>query len=304
MKSRIGGSGLALLALLLTGCASTSKDFPPAGEEYGELYDGKSKVAYATEFPVGSFTEAETRGDRAARAGDLDLALYHYIQALNLKRGHADTLFKIGSIHRIRNNDRLSALAFQMTLNANSGHTAALEGLGLLLLDARRYHEAQETLEKVIRQEPTRWAAHSGLGILADLEGNFSEAAEHYRKAQQLNPNSATVANNLAYSLYLDGRIDEAIESLRGALNLDENFERAWMNLGLMQARKGNYQEALVAFKQVMDEPEAYNNIGYICLLEGRNEDAERFLRKAIEQSPTYFVAATENLKRITSTGL
>ncbi len=294
-------TGVAVLALVLTGCASVPDQAPTARGQYEELYDGKSKVAYATEFPVLSFAEAEKRADQAARAGDLDLALYHYVQALELNPGHANTLFKVGSIHRIRNNDRLSALAFQMALNSEPKHTAAQEGLGLLLLDARQYAEAKEALQAVVRQDRNRWAAYNGLGVLADLDGVYSAAAEYYRKAQKLNPNSAMLANNLAYSLYLGGEVDAAIDMLQHALNLDEHFERAWMNLGLMHTRKGNYQEALAAFKHVMEEPKAYNNIGYICLLEGRKDDAEKFLRKALEQSPTFFVAASENLKRVTA---
>ena len=48
----------------------------------GELYAGQPPVVHATEFPVESAAEGVARGDKAWRAGKLDLAVYLYVQSL------------------------------------------------------------------------------------------------------------------------------------------------------------------------------------------------------------------------------
>ncbi|MOA45434.1 hypothetical protein D3C78_1678300 [compost metagenome] len=61
----------------------------------------------------------------------------------------------------------------------------------------------------------------------------------------------------------------------------------------------GQYEEALSAFEQVEARAEASNDVGYICLIEGKLEDAERFFRSAIDQSPAHYEVASQNLKRV-----
>jgi Flp pilus assembly protein TadD len=71
------------------------------------------------------------------------------------------------------------------------------------------------------------------------------------------------------------------------------------MNLGLLYTRREKYSDAYNSFRRVLDEAEAINNMGYICLMEGHYDIAERLFQAAIEKSPSYFVAANENLKTV-----
>jgi len=72
-----------------------------------------------------------------------------------------------------------------------------------------------------------------------------------------------------------------------------------WRNYGLLLARTGRYEEALSAFEQVEGRAEASNDVGYICLIEGKLDVAEQFFRSAIDQSPAHFEMAWENLRRV-----
>jgi len=67
----------------------------------------------------------------------------------------------------------------------------------------------------------------------------------------------------------------------------------------LLLARQGRYEEALSAFEQVESRAEANNDVGYVCLIEGQLDQAELFLRNAIEESPAYYDSAWDNLKRV-----
>ncbi|MNE68234.1 Tetratricopeptide repeat protein [compost metagenome] len=61
----------------------------------------------------------------------------------------------------------------------------------------------------------------------------------------------------------------------------------------------GRYEEAISAFEQVEKRAEASNDVGYICLVEGKLEEAEQFFRSAIEQSPAHYETAWDNLNRV-----
>jgi tetratricopeptide (TPR) repeat protein len=60
----------------------------------------------------------------------------------------------------------------------------------------------------------------------------------------------------------------------------------------------GKYGEALELFKKSGNEAEAYNNLGYIYLLEGKNKEAIVAFEKALDLSPGFYVKAYENLNR------
>lgn len=287
----------ALLAVVLAGCATTQPN--SVKPDYQEsLYEGRSTVTFATQLPVASPEEGELRGDNALRDGDQDRALFEYIRVLELEDKNPRVLFKIGQIHVGRNNTRAAEIAFRWALALDESHVAAHEALGLILLNKREYEPAKQHLSRAVELGQQLWRAHNGLGIIADLENDHRKASAHYEAALAVLPRSPMLLNNLGYSRYLGGDWDGALEVFGRALSYDRGFERAWRNLGLLYARKGDHQRALEAFERVMAPAAAYNNLGYICMNDGKHELAESYFRQAIRTSPTYYVAAQENLNR------
>ncbi|MGD2113163.1 MAG: tetratricopeptide repeat protein [Gammaproteobacteria bacterium] len=292
------------LILALAGCATNpGRNTEDAG--YSELYNGEMKVAHAAGQQETTRDEAVARGDQALADGDMDRAMYEYVHALEISDGDAETLNKIGAIHTRLGNLRLAARAYTLSLKLEPENAAALEGVGLLLLRERRYEDARRHLAAALEKDPHRWQSHNGLGMLADLEGEHAQAAEHYSRALEIPPGSeqlpdtALLLNNLGYSLYLNGDWQGAQQHFRRALDYRPDFTRAWQNLGLVHTRKGEYDLAMEAFRHVMDKPEAYNNIGFVCMINRQYEQAEYFFRQAIQLSPTYYVKAHENLERL-----
>ncbi len=278
----------------LAACASSPRDNEP--DIYGMLYDGESTAAYATAFPVDSPEEAYRNGDLSARAGDFDRALFEYIRGLRLEEEPvADPLFRIGSIHHQRGNHQLAEMAYAWALEVDPDNGAAGTGLGTLLLEARQYEAAEKQLRSVVRAGNATWRTHNALGILMDLRGRFEAAGRHYRLALETSPQSYVVLNNLGYSRYLAGDREGAHDALASALRVNSHYELAWRNLGLVHARDGNYDEALDAVARSGTRAEAYNDIGYLSMLNGQYADAEYFFREAMRLSPTYYVTASEN---------
>ncbi len=140
--------------------------------------------------------------------------------------------------------------------------------------------------------------AYNGLGMLADLAGEFDRAIAFYRVADAIRPGSAVTQNNLGYSYYLAGDLAAAEEHFRRTIHLDPEFERGWRNLALVLSHRQQYEEAVRALSHVGDKSEAYNILGYLCMMQGMHDDARRFLEKAISLSPVYYEMAYQNLER------
>lgn len=284
-----------LMSTILAGCASA----PPAkmGDEFGVFYEGESEATYATAFPVGSPEEAYQNGDAAAQSGDYDRALFEYIRGLRLaEEPSTDTLYKIGSIHHSRENNRLADLAYRWVLGIESDHLGAGTGLGLVLLQGRQYEAAKLQLDAVVAgDERAPWRAYNALGILADMDGNAAQAETYYQEALSGNPGSPLVLNNLGYSRYLAGDWPGAQMALQDALRANGNYELAWRNLGLVHARQKNYAFALEALRRTGEESEAYNDVGFVSMLEGDYTQALSFFDRAMRLSPVYYVTANEN---------
>jgi tetratricopeptide (TPR) repeat protein len=58
------------------------------------------------------------------------------------------------------------------------------------------------------------------------------------------------------------------------------------------------YDDAVSAFTQVEGLPEAYNDIGFICMLNGKHEISEAFFKRAIKLAPRYYELANNNLQK------
>lgn len=84
-------------------------------------------------------------------------------------------------------------------------------------------------------------------------------------------------------------------------MQADSQYSSAWLNKGLVYARERNDKAALEFLKHVEDEADAYNDIGYIYMLEGHHDIAQDYFERAISTSPSYHELARQNLKRLSA---
>ncbi|QTP54478.1 tetratricopeptide repeat protein [Billgrantia sulfidoxydans] len=287
------------LALLLGGCASNAQR-QSGSDPYASLGDGGSSVEYSTAFPVASPEEAYRNGAAALRGNDVDRALFEYLRGLRMEKSpKADPLYRIGIIHHGRGNHDLAEKAYRWAMEIDGSHMGARTALGIVLLEQRDYDNAEQQLQPLASRPDVPWQAHNALGVIADIRGDFERARRHYEKALEASPSTPLVLNNLGYSRYLAGDWEGARLSLRRAVSANPRYELAWRNLGLVYAREGDFETAIEAVARNGDRAKAYNDIGYISMLEGRYEDAMGFFDEAMRLSPAYYVTASENARNL-----
>ncbi|MBY5980661.1 tetratricopeptide repeat protein [Ferrimonas balearica] len=263
----------------------------------------------------------------AQRMGQYNTALKAYLELLDAQPDNLEYLYQIGQIQAQLGKNDHAITAFQDVLKVQPDHLPAMTSLALLHMARGDNGQARTYLDKAIRLDQKRlyaedtsiqvqlgesgtqpWhaldersplKAYQALGILRDLDADFDGAQALYRLVLTLQPSNAKALNNLGYSYYLAGDLIRAETYLRRATQRQPEFLRAWTNLGLVYVRQGQSERAFQAFRRVMPEADAYNDIGYFVMLEGQLKEAERLFIKAIDASPIYFATAQDNLRAV-----
>ncbi|MCV6612176.1 MAG: tetratricopeptide repeat protein [Amphritea sp.] len=305
-QARLLYSALWLSAcLILSGCAANDT-VDTQSQAQDEFYEGKSILSFVTEQQAKTPEQAIRNGELAQSGGDLDRALFNYIHAYELDSTNTTALIRIGDIHYQRNNFSTSYQAYQRALSIDENSALAHKGTGLILLHRKAYKMARESLitaAELLRQQQEFGApiveSYIALGIINDILSDHDQALDYYQKADQLMPRNPKLQTNLGYSYYMQERWSEAEAAFNRALNADSQYKPAWKNLGLTYARQGRYGDALTALEQAMSTSEAYNDIGYICMITRRYQTAAFFFRKAIRSNPQYYELAQQNLLRV-----
>ncbi|QFU22947.1 tetratricopeptide repeat protein [Shewanella eurypsychrophilus] len=311
------------ILLLVQGCSSTQDDeqlaidnTPPSRQD---LYDGNTVVSVAAANPPKDEADALARAKREEKTGNLDQALYLYVQAIDFNDQNAQTLYNIARIHSIKGNIQLAYLTYNEALVIDPKMMMSHAGLGLINMDKRQHSQARVHLGEAIKLDQIRLGKegntlmsnqlypldktspvriYNALAILEDMNNDHNMAREYYQLALQREPRSALITTNLGYSYYLTGNFTLAEKYLKRAIKEDPSFDRGWTNLGLVYVRKGLYARALTTFEHSMEPADALNDLGYFLMLEGQYSQAIELFQRAIDSSPSYFEQAQKNLKR------
>jgi len=243
--------------------------------------------------------EAKLKAQNALSAGDMDAALYYYVKALDHDAKDLVALNAIGGIHSKRGNNELAILAYRMVLENEVDNLDGQIGLGLSLIRTNKYYEARFTLLRALRHNPKRPQIYNGLGVIADIQHIFSEARWFYAQALTMAPDSPITRTNIAYSFFLSNEWDKSEKVYQKVLRQHPKHAQASLNYGLLLARKGNIFDALTQFEHVLDKPQAYNELGYILMLDRKYTVAEQLFQKAISASPSYFEKAYKNMEQL-----
>jgi len=281
--SRARCSALLVAALLsgLSGCASVPS--PPANGVDVALTGGMTDPAEIV----------DTASQRQAR-GDYQGALVLYLEAAKVSPD-SDVWLNIGIVQSKLGLNGKALAAYERAVEIDPTNAKAYEGAGLIYLDAEAQDTAQQMLRRAVDIDGSLWRAHNGLGVIADLEGRYEDAIEQYEMGLAVRPDSAMLRSNIGYSRYLSGDLGGAESDFIEAISLDRRYTTAWKNLGLVYARTGRYRDALELLQATSDKSTAYNDVGYIAMLNEDFELAETFFDEAIRLSPRYYASAVRN---------
>jgi tetratricopeptide (TPR) repeat protein len=154
-----------------------------------------------------------------------------------------------------------------------------------------RFREAVDAMRLAASLEPNSATIFHDLGLVCLEAGMPTEAAGSFRRACQLKPTFAHAFWRLGVALELCGQIDSAADALRKATELQPRLPEAQFRLGTLLEQLGLRHEAGERYRRVLTggPPARLRRLAEAraLLIEDRDEEAERKLRRAAEIEPS-----------------
>jgi len=285
--------------LQLAGCATTAT----GPEAHGEINSVRNPTATreAATDPAQDpkiFAEAIRRGDAAWQSGQLNRAVYLYVQALERSPQDAPTLAKIGAIEEGRGNTLLAQKAFEMAHAAQPDDPRIAERLGWLYLQQAKVDSAADVFSQTLALYPKRGRALDGMGEVTRAWGHYRDSIRYFDEAMQAaDADAASILTHRGYAKLLAGDLPGAGSDLRRALSTTPQPE-TWRHLAELQTREHDSAAALESLLEIMDTSHAHNEIGIVQMSMKDFRGAARHFAEAITTSPAWYEEAHKNLAR------
>lgn len=198
-----------------------------------------------------------------------------------------------------------------------------LRYLGFIYQNQMKYDEAESTFQEAMGLAPPDEAEYyiNLMGNLYAMKQDYKKARKYYEESLKMNPGEDIYLENLILILKMDGIQDEAVKILKTAVADQPDWVMALKELGNLLIEKGDYHQGIQYFEKIVDiDPEynsAYNSLAsaYLAMnriddaieayIEGANydadlyeraarlyfnrgdlENAEKYIRKAVEADP------------------
>ena len=132
-----------------------------------------------------------------------------------------------------------------------------LAALGHLLLQTKRYEEAQKTFSRLISSDPSLETAHFHLGVCLYQQGNFEAALAAFGESQKLSPDRFDTELATANCLLNLNRLDEAYVRFEKCHETRPDDEKALLGKAVTLQLNGNADEASEACKLLLQRASA-----------------------------------------------
>lgn len=167
--------------------------------------------------------------------------------------------------------------------------------IGNLFLKLGQHDRALTYYKRLLPKDLTlsrdfRAHLHFNTGLIYFYRGNFKYAEQHFRVTHGLDPKFPKINESLGEILLRRGAIMEAIEHLKAAIKADPYSWIAHYMLGTAYTKIHNWQEAYAEFVTSVElnptEPSTWQMCGEVSIVLQQLDEAEQYLRKALELNP------------------
>ncbi len=208
-------------------------------------------------------------------------AIEYFAGAIARDPRYVEAYLAAAECHRLLGNHDQAVILSKKALEIDSNSLIALYELGLAMIAARDWDQAQIALSRAVSLQPKFALGHATLAACYSALKRDDLAVKEFRHALELEPNSPQngkiliVMGSLLASL---NRELEAIAAYRRALELDPRCIDAHWGLGLSHTRMGNLAEAEQAFKKAVacapNNPTGHEKLGWFYKWTDRPLDA------------------------------
>ena len=248
---------------------------------------------------------AKAQADRALarldRSSDPMAARDALVNALKLTPETPEDTLLAAEIAEAAGNGAIAEQEYRRALAADPNLSDATSGLVHLLLDQKRYADAQPLIEAALRRDPDDPTLNAQLAAILNAQGKAADALAVLEKLHAREPNSRSVTTMLADTCLQTGKLDEADALYQQLLAQTPNDPDLLDAHAQVLIRQQHYAEAVAAFRKATatraDDVDAWSGIAFADseLHDSRDELAALSMRSkfAPETPASLFLWAT-----------
>ena len=190
---------------------------------------------------------------------------------------------------------------YKNEMGKNPKSTPAQVGFGMALAKQFKLDGAEETFDKVLKQDPMNAMAHAGKAmvlynrlassnntVIKSREAMLSQAEAEAKQALSIDPGMPEGHVTLGNIYKEQGKIDDAINSYKEATNLDPKYSEAYAQLGLAKMMKEQYGDAVSDLKMAVSlnsgNSTAHYGLGKAYYKQGQYDAALKELNTSLYQ--------------------
>lgn len=281
------------MALLLSACVENNMNTPTTANRDAPALETASKASPELLSKLAS-------GRNALAVGAYSEGHDAYLAAVRISAGDPRAVIGLPESHlALGQAEQAVQLLRPMQAKPQVVSAARLDqAKGIAALRLKKPDEARKLLERSVDADPSHWRAWIALGRVHLEAGRKSDATAAFLMAEKAAPGTASAHNDLGMAYLRLEKTDAAITHFQRALQISPGHRIAQANLRIVKAMKGDFRGAMAGVEPA-DSPNVFNNIGYVAILNGYHDLADKYLRRAIELSPTYHQIAVANLERV-----
>jgi tetratricopeptide (TPR) repeat protein len=268
----------------IAGIYLRQKEYEKASREFGPVLSVDS-VSVETKLKIGElyFQQLEQDSTLAPAA----------IEVLGrIRDAHPDDwrpYWFLGGIGALTGNDSLAETNFRKVTELAGWNADAWVYLSSVFLEKNDYAEVAKVLESAVRVAPDDFRVNFFLGVAYTRLARTADAIRVLERARSISPEDVNAIIQLA--LVYDGLKDyeETDRLYQEALRLDPGNHLAQNNYSYSLAERSMkldeaFEMATSAVEAQPDNQSYLDTLGWVCFRLGKFEQAERFIRMAIEK--------------------
>lgn len=232
---------------------------------------------------------------------NLDEALKVFTYVLERNPGNSEAIAGIGLVNASLGDLDAAAYMYQWALLNNPKNEAALSFYADLLMDQKKYPEAQNIFKRIVEVDPTAiWAKQSMINAefapafeeidAMEKAGNIAGAIAKYHQLLTKSQDNPRVYYELSRLYIKLKRYNEAIEVYENGIKNNPKATELHTGLGLAYLDMGNLVEAKQnlqsAFINDPKSAEALGGLGRVAALSGDYSDAGKMYEAALRINP------------------
>jgi protein O-mannosyl-transferase len=230
-------------------------------------------------------------------AGQHDLALQYYREAVRLQPEYFDGQFALGSALADSRDFAAAAPHLRAAARLRPDSREALFRCAAVMTALEQPKEAIVFFRQLIHLDPANPEHYINLGGTLWAMGNIPEALGAYAEAVKLQPNHPVARYNLGTALLAQNRVREAATEFAEAVRLKPEYAEALTGWGRALTQAGDFAGALARFEKALQlRPDAFTcyYAGIAQLMNQQPQDAVARFRKALELRPDWPMALNE----------